>query len=218
MSLWRGPSRCLVRAKGVGTFSGGAYPPSFCWPLPAGVGGGGMGEERGPEREEEGLGLEGDSEDGPPRRPFLFSGAGFGFGLGIVPTAAARCPRPLPAPPHNNGEGKGGAPGPPVLMAGCPPPRPAAAGGDKRGEGPLQAKGGRPVRIPDPHPRPDPSRFSKPSFSILRFWGKVEYFCPPEGVFFYCVYTQNTQNLVENSQMGPTNKRDLVPLLHPSSI
>ena len=80
-------------------------------------------------------------------------------------------------------------------------------------------QGGRPVRIPDPNPPPPPPpplqtppKFWNRSFSNLRFFfgGKGRrrrcrkfFVALPEGFFFFftrCVYTQNAQNLVENSK------------------
>ena len=80
-------------------------------------------------------------------------------------------------------------------------------------------QGGRPVRIPDP-PSPletPPPKFSNSSFSNLRFWGKGSapktpkiFFLPfLRGYFFFtlCVYTQNTQNLMENSKMFEKHRK-----------
>ena len=46
-------------------------------------------------------------------------------------------------------------------------------------------QGGRPVRIPDPPPPlQTPPKFSNPSFSNLRFWGKGS--APRRRIFFFC--------------------------------
>ena len=69
---------------------------------------------------------------------------------------------------------------------------------------------------PPPPPAPDPPKFLNPSFSNMRFRGKMlapkkigllkGYFC-----FIQCVYTQNIQSLVENSKMGEKHKKKLTP-------
>ena len=69
-------------------------------------------------------------------------------------------------------------------------------------------------------PPPGPPKFSNPSFSNLRIWGKgsapmaPKFFFSafPEGVFFSpCVYTQNTQNFVENSKMFEKHRKVFDP-------
>ena len=108
-----------------------------------------------------------------------------------------------------------------------PPPLPmslplAGAGGVSVVSGPRGAACSN-SRPPSPSPSPsppDPPKFSNPSFTKLRFWGKVLapkalnfFFWPPDGVFFFTlrVYTQNTQNLVESSQMGEKHTKKFDP-------
>ena len=87
----------------------------------------------------------------------------------------------------------------------------------------LTPQGGRPVLVPDPpppSPLQTPPKFSNPSFPNLRFWGKglapkaPKIFLFPflRGFFFTrCVYTQNTQNFVENSKMFEKHRKFLTP-------
>ena len=79
------------------------------------------------------------------------------------------------------------------------------------------AKGGGLVESRTPRPPcPDPPKFSNPSFSNLRFWGKVLAPKVPKSCFFLalCVYPQNAQNFVENSKWVKSAKNfdpDLTP-------
>ena len=76
----------------------------------------------------------------------------------------------------------------------------------------------RPPAQPNPTPPPDPPKFSNPSFSNLRFWGKgsapkapkIFFFALPEGVFFFPPYVSilkilrilwRIQNFLKNTEM-----------------
>ena len=84
----------------------------------------------------------------------------------------------------------------------------------------AQDKGGGLFEFQTPPPLQNPPKFSNPSFSNLRFWGKESapkapnfFFTLPEGVYFFtlCFYTQNIQNFVDNSKMFEKHRKFLAP-------
>ena len=90
-------------------------------------------------------------------------------------------------------------------------------------EGPRALKGtpyrgGRPVQIRDPHPPPDPPKIFQPVFLQFEILGErvgpkaPKFFLPFLRVFStLCVYTQNTQNFVENSKMFEKHRKIFDP-------
>ena len=62
-------------------------------------------------------------------------------------------------------------------------------------------------------PPPDPPKVLEPVFLQFEILGEI-FFAPPEGVFFLftlCVYSQNTQNFVENSKMFEEHRKFFDP-------
>ena len=100
-----------------------------------------------------------------------------------------------------------------------------ALGGGESGVCRNWGQGGRPVRIPDPPPLPPPPdpppKVFEPVFLQFEILGErvgakgAETFFPLlRGCFFFptlCVYTQNTQNLVENSTMFEKHRKFFDP-------
>ena len=84
----------------------------------------------------------------------------------------------------------------------------------------MEPKG--PVRIPDPPPPPDPPKIFEPVFLQFEILGErvgaegaeFFFFALPEGVFLFFtlrVYTQNTQNFVEDSKMFEKHRKFFTP-------